>query len=62
MMTRTSLGEVIGLSGSITVADEVWVGCALFHYENPHRADFTTGEIVKRVARENIFGRLRRGV
>lgn len=47
---------------SIKVADEVWIGCALLHYENPKREDFRTGEIVGRVARENIFGSLRPGV
>lgn len=47
---------------SIKVADEVWIGCALLHYENPHRADFSTGEIVSRVTQENIFGKLRPGV
>ncbi|AEG14634.1 hypothetical protein Desku_1044 [Desulfofundulus kuznetsovii DSM 6115] len=47
---------------SIKVADEVWIGCALLHYENPHCEDFATEEIVGRVARENIFGTLRPGV
>lgn len=50
------------MATSIKVADEVWIGCALLHYENPHRVDFSTGEIVDRVARENIFGELRPGV
>lgn len=46
----------------IKVADEVWIACALLHYENPHREDFTTREIVNRAARENIFGTIRPGV
>lgn len=46
----------------IKVADEVWIGCALLHYENPHRKDFTTKEIVNRVAQESIFGTIRPGV
>ncbi|MEM2537340.1 MAG: hypothetical protein QXK29_04295 [Candidatus Bathyarchaeia archaeon] len=46
----------------IKVADEVWIACALLHYENPNREDFSVNEIVDRVAKENIFGRIRPGV
>lgn len=47
---------------TIKVADEVWIGCALLHTENPGRESFSTREIVDRVAQENIYGRLRPGV
>ncbi len=47
---------------SIKVADEVWIGCALLHFENPIREDFSVSEIVDRVAKENIYGELRTGV
>jgi len=47
---------------AVKVADEVWIVTALLHTENPTRADFTVKEIVDRAERENIFGRLRRGV
>jgi len=46
----------------IKVADEVWIACALLHKENPDREDFHVNEIVDRVVKENIFGRLRPGV
>ena len=46
----------------IKVADEVWIGCALLHKENSQRIDFTTREIVDRVATENIYENLRPGV
>jgi len=46
----------------IKVADEVWIGCALLHRENPSRHDFHTSEIVDRVVKENIFGRFRPGI
>mgnify|MGYP000678186755 FL=1 len=44
---------------SIKVADEVWIGCTLLHFENPIREDFSISEIVDRVAKENIYGKLR---
>jgi hypothetical protein len=47
---------------TIKVADEVFIATALLHRENPERADFTIGEIVDRVTRENLFGTLRPGV
>jgi len=46
----------------IKVADEVWVATALLHKENPERESFRASEIVDRVYRENIHGRLRPGV
>jgi hypothetical protein len=46
----------------IKVADEVWIGCALLHTENPNQNSFSVKEIVDRVAQENIYGRLRPGV
>jgi len=46
----------------IKVADETWIGCAMLHYENPTRASFSVQDIVKRVKKENIFGRLRPGI
>lgn len=46
----------------IKVADEVWIGTALLHRENPERLSFRPAEIVDRVAQENIYGRLRPGV
>jgi hypothetical protein len=39
---------------TIRVADEVWIGAALLHRENPNREDFTVDEIVQRVKREGI--------
>ena len=46
----------------IKVADEVWIATALLHRENPDREDFEINEIVDRVYKENLFGRLRPGV
>jgi len=46
----------------IKVADEVWIGCALLHVENPTKESFYPQEIVKRIKRENIFGTLRPGI
>ncbi len=46
----------------IKVADETWIGTALLHYENPEQKSFTVREIIDRVAKENIFGRLRPGI
>jgi hypothetical protein len=46
----------------IKVADEVWLATALLHFENPESKDFSSYEIVDRVAKENIFGRLRPGI
>ena len=34
---------------SIKVADEVWIGTALLHREQPARESFSTAEIVDRV-------------
>lgn len=47
---------------NIRVADEVWIGTALLHKEFPENIGFTTRQIVDRVAKENIFGRLRPGI
>ncbi len=38
----------------IRVADEIWVGTALLHMENPGRKDFSVAEIVERSLRERI--------
>lgn len=46
----------------VLVADEVWIGTALLHQENPDRIDFSTNEIVDRIAKENIFGGFRPGL
>lgn len=46
----------------LTVGDEVWIATALLHREHPERSDFTTHEIQDRVQRENVVGRVRRGV
>ena len=46
----------------IKVGDEVFVAAALLHREHPEREDFTIGEIVDRVERENLYGELRPGV
>ncbi len=46
----------------IKVADEVWIGTALLHREQPEASDFSIREIVDRVAEESIAGRLRPGV
>ncbi len=46
----------------IRVADEVWIATALLHHEKPEREGFTVKEIVDRVAKEDLFGRLRPGV
>jgi hypothetical protein len=46
----------------LKVADEVWIAAALLHRENPGRSDFSIEEIVGRVRREGLSGRLRPGV
>jgi hypothetical protein len=46
----------------LRVADEVFIAIALLHREHPDRADFEIGEIVDRVAQENLMGELRPGV
>lgn len=43
----------------ISAANEVWIGTALLHRENVEVKSFTVTQIVDRVAKENIFGRLR---
>lgn len=40
----------------------MWIGCALLHTENPNRTSFSTREIVDRIYKENIYGRLRPGI
>lgn len=50
------------MTDKIRVADEVWIATALLHRENPERESFTPSEIIDRVAKENIFGRIRPGV
>ena len=47
---------------NIKVADEVWIAAALLHKENPQMVDFSSAEIVDRVAKEDIYGQLRPGV
>jgi hypothetical protein len=47
---------------NLKVADEVWVAAAQLHREQPGRPDFTIEEIMQRVERENLAGRLRPGV
>lgn len=45
------------------IADEVWIATALLHRQNPDRADFAVGEIVRRAESENVTdGPLRAGV
>jgi hypothetical protein len=46
----------------IKVADEIWVAAALLHREHPTRPDFSVAEIVGRVERQALSGRLRPGV
>jgi hypothetical protein len=46
----------------IKVADEVWIATALLHRENSTKEDFSTGEIIDRVAKENINGTFRPGI
>lgn len=50
------------MSFYIKVADEVWIGCALLHVENPNKQSFFPKEIINRIKRENIFGTLRTGI
>lgn len=50
------------MSFDIKVADEVWIGCALLHVENPLRQSFSQKEIVNKIKQENIFGTLRPGI
>jgi hypothetical protein len=47
---------------NVKVADEVWIATALLHNEYPERTSFTQSDIVDRVAKENIFGRIRPGI
>jgi hypothetical protein len=47
---------------SIRVADEVWLGLALLHLENPERDSFTAREILDRVKAEKPGAELRAGV
>jgi hypothetical protein len=46
----------------IKVADEVWIGTALLHMEQPERGSFSTAEIVDRVYEEGLHRPLRPGV
>ncbi len=47
---------------AIKVADEVWIGTALLHTEQPDRGSFSTREIVDRVFDEGLHRPLRPGV
>jgi hypothetical protein len=46
----------------IKVADEVWIGCALLHKENPQEVAFSSSQIADRVGQENIYGSIRPGI
>jgi hypothetical protein len=46
----------------IKIADEVWIAVALLHRENPRDEDFSISQIVARLEREAIAGRVRPGV
>lgn len=46
---------------ALRVADEIWIVTALMHREHPERSDFTVGEIMDRVRRENVTGSGPRG-
>ena len=46
----------------VRVADEVWIVTALLHKKYPDRTDFTIDEIMARVKREEMTGKLRPGV
>src|SRR5438105_1579661 len=46
----------------VKVADEVWIGTALLHTEEPKRQSFSTGEIVDRMYKEGLHQPLRPGV
>ncbi len=46
----------------IKVADEVWIGCAFLHKENPQELGFSNSQIVDRIRQENIFGSIRPGI
>ena len=50
------------VASEIKIADEVFVATALLHREHPDKEDFSIGEIVERVERENLYGELRPGV
>jgi len=43
----------------IKVADEVWIGTALLHYEKPSAKSFSNNQILYRIKQENIFGAIR---
>ena len=47
---------------NIRVADEVWIATAGLHFDNPEAEDFSAGQIVDRVLKNNYFGSLRPGV
>lgn len=49
-------------SGSLKVADEVWIAVALLHCENPKQEDFSVSAIVARARRESLSSELRPGV
>ena len=54
--------RVIDKTGSVKVADEVWIATALLHRENPRRPEFEVSEIVERAEAEGISAKLRPGV
>lgn len=59
---RPSLTRPAKATALLKVADEVWIAAALLHREHPERPDFTVEEIIERVQRESITGKLRPGV
>ena len=61
LYTKMVKSDVLA-AARIRIADEVFIALALLHKQHPERADFTIGEIVERVRRENLFGELRPGV
>ena len=49
-------------TAAIKVADEVWIAVALLHREHPDAADFSSQEILARVAMEGLTEKPRPGV
>lgn len=49
-------------TAQVLVADEVWIGLALLHREQPNRDSFAAGEIRSRVAKEKAHPELRPGI
>jgi hypothetical protein len=47
---------------ALKVADEVWISVVLLHREHPGQPDFTIDEIVERVRKAHLAGKLRASV